>query len=251
MPKTWDLRTSSPTQAKDVKISDNFFDETVNRDNDSIKTINKQKCDFINFCVTCLHDAGYVSWNENAEELRGSEIMKHNNGCMYYAAFNNEVKDSYTFLKCRQQTVLVHDEHKLWYNRHTRFTTLKVFGHLILNESFTPKMLFKGLNGKNMSSEFNVKKFCLDAGLRSSITWDAHTIGLDDDKELVWEMFLSRNKFGMCTNTSENLCSFILKNSELKDFIKHVVDGQMKDYMSAVREVRKVQVKQASSKWKC
>ena len=40
-------------------------------------------------------------------------------------------------------------------------------------------------------------------------------------------------------------------NSELKDFIKHVVDGQMKDYMSAVREVRKVQVKQTASELKC
>lgn len=79
------------TQAKDIKISDNFFDETVNRDNDSIKKIDEQECDFINFCITCLHDAGYVSWNENTEELRGSEIMKHHNGWIY-AAFNNEVK---------------------------------------------------------------------------------------------------------------------------------------------------------------
>ena len=63
-------------------------------------------------------------------------------------------------------------------------------------------------------------------------------------------MFLSRNKFGKYTHTG-NLCSFILKNSELKDFVKHVVDGQMKDYMSAVREVRKVQVKQTASEWKC
>jgi hypothetical protein len=100
------------------------------------------------------------------------------------------------------------------------------------------------------TGEMNVKKFCFAAGLRSSITWDAYAIGLDDDKELVWEMFLGRNKMAKLTH-SGILCSFILKNSELKDFIKHVVDGQMKDYMSAVREVRKVQVKQTASEWKC
>lgn len=269
----WNLRNQKAwlrltTQAKDIKILDNFFDETVNRDDDSIKKINEQECDFINFCGTCLLDAGYVSGNENAKELRCdwklSEIKKHRNGLMNWmnvnyawinATFNNEVKDinvfTDEFLECSLRTVLARDAHKPWYYRHAKFTALHVAGYLILNESFTPKMLFKGLHGKNMSSEFNVKQFCFAAGLRSSITWDAHTIGLDDDKELVWEMFLSRNKFGMFTNTSENLCSFILKNSELKDFIKHVVDGQMKDYMSAVREVRKVQVKQASSKWKC
>ena len=270
----WNLRNQKAwlrltTQAKDIKILDNFFDETVNRDNDSIKKINEQECDFINFCGTCLLDAGYVSGNENAKELRCdwklSEITKHRNGWMNInytwsniwtnAIFNNEVKDinvfTDEFLECRQQTVLVRDEACECYYRRDRLYTLNVKGNLILNESFTPKMLFKGLHGKNMSSEFNVKQFCFAAGLRSSITWDAHIIGLDDDGELVWEMFLSRNKFGMCTNTSENLCSFILKNSELKDFIKHAVDGQMKDYMSAVREVRKVQVKQTASEWKC
>ncbi len=197
--KAW-LRLT--TQAKDIKILDNFFDETVNRDNDSIKKINEQECDFINFCGTCLLDAGYVSGNENAKELRCdwklSEITKHRNGLMNWmnvnytwinATFNNEVKDinvfTDEFLECRLRTVLARDAHKPWYYRHARFTALHVAGYLILNESFTPKILFKGLHGKNMSSEFNVKQFCFAAGLRSSITWDAHTIGLDDDKELV------------------------------------------------------------------
>lgn len=76
--KAW-LRLT--TQAKDIRISDNFFAETVNRDNDSIKTINKQECDFINFCGTCLLDAGYVSLNEKRTELKGDwklqEIIQH------------------------------------------------------------------------------------------------------------------------------------------------------------------------------
>ena len=250
------------TQAKDIKILDNFFAETVNRDNDSIKTIYKQECDFINFCGTCLLDAGYVSLNEKRTELRGDwklqEIMQHRARELNYiwtnAAFNNEV-NSQTAWKIDNKfldghpTVLVRDACECYYRR-DRLYTLKVAGHLILNESFTPKMLLKGLHGKNTSPEFNVKKFCFAAGLRSSITWNACSIGLDNNKELVWEMFLDRNKFGKSTFKGI-LCSFILKNSELKDFVKHVVDGQMKDYMSAVREVRKVQVKQTASEWKC
>ena len=258
--KAW-LRLT--TQAKDIKISDIFFDETVNRDNDSIKTIYKQECDFINFCGTCLLDAGYVSLNKKGTELKGDwtlqEIMQHH-GLNYIwtnATFNDEVnsqtvwKIDNKFLVDWHTTVLVrNDSEQFYYHRFDRPNTLKVIGHLILNESFTPKMLLKGIHGKNTSSEFNVKKFCFAAGLRSSITWNACSIGLDNNKELVWEMFLSRNKFGKYTHTG-NLCSFILKNSELKDFVKHVVDGQMKDYMSAVREVRKAQIKQTTSKWKC
>ena len=252
------------TQAKDIKILDNFFAETVNRDNDSIKTINKQECDFINFCGTCLSDAGYVSMNEKGTELKGDwtlqEITQHRARELNYiwtnAAFNNEVNsqtawkiDNNKFLD-RHPTVLVRDALECCYYHLDRPYTLKVIGHLILNESFTPKMLLKGIHGKNTSSEFNVKKFCFAAGFRSSITWHAYTIGLDDNKELVWEMFLDRNKFGKSTFKGI-LCSFILKNSELKDFIKHAVDGQMKDYMSAVREVRKAQIKQTTSEWKC
>ena len=251
------------TQAKDIKILDNFFAETVNRDNDNIKTINKQECDFINFCGTCLLDAGYVSLNEKRIELRGDwklqEIMQHRARELNYiwtnAAFNNEV-NSQTAWKIDNKfldghpTVLVRDACECYYYRRDRLYTLKVAGHLILNESFTPKMLLKGLHGKNTSPGFNVKKFCFAAGLRSSITWNACSIGLDNNKELVWEMFLDRNKFGKSTFKGI-LCSFILKNSELKDFIKHVVDGQMKDYMSAVREVRKAQIKQTASEWKC
>lgn len=252
-------------QAKDIKILDNLLDETVNRDNDSIKTINEQERDFINFCGTCLLDAGYVSLNENAGELKGDwklqEMTQRRDRELDYiwtnATFNNETNGANNasleiddvFLIYRHPTVLVRDAYECYY-RLDRHYTLKVKGHLILNESFTPKMLLKGLHEKNTSPEFNVKKFCFAAGLRSSITWDAYTIGLDDDKELVWEMFLDRNKFGKSTFRGI-LCSFILKNSELKDFIKHVVNGQMKDYMSAVREVRKVQVKQTASKWKC
>lgn len=253
--KAW-LRLT--TQAKDIKISDNFFDETVNRDNDSIKTINTQERDFINFCGTCLLDAGYVSLNENVGELRGdwklSEIMKRRNDWKNIndnwtnATFNNEVKDINVFTDELLEVRDARDNYAIY--RHNQITTLQVTGHLILNEALHRKMLLKGLRETDMTSEFNVKKFCFVAGLHSSITWNAHTIGLDDDKELVWEMFLNRNKFDMYTHT-ENLCSFILKNSELKDFIRHVVDGQMKDYMSAVREVRKVQVKQTASKWKC
>lgn len=145
---------------------------------------------------------------------------------------------------------MVRDACECYYYRQDRLYTLKVAGNLILNESFTPKMLLKGIHGKNTSSEFNVKKFCFAAGLRSSITWNAYTIGLDDNKELVWEMFLSRNKFGKSTFKGI-ICSFILKNSEFKDFIKRAVDGQMKDYMSAVREVHKAQIKQTTSEWKC
>lgn len=252
-------------QAKDIKILDNLLDETVNRDNDSIKTINEQERDFINFCGTCLLDAGYVSLNENAGELKDDwklqEMTQRRDRELDHiwtnATFNNETNGANNalweiddvFLIYRHPTVLVRDAYECYY-RLDRHYTLKVKGHLILNESFTPKMLLKGLREKNMSSEFNVKKFCFAAGLRSSITWDAYTIGLDDNKELVWEMFLDRNKFGKSTFRGI-LCSFILKNSELKDFIKHVVNGQMKDYMSAVREVRKVQVKQTASKWKC
>lgn len=252
--KAW-LRLT--TQAKDIKISDNFFDETVNRDNDSIKTINKQECDFINFCGTCLLDAGYVSLNENVEELRGdwklSEIMKRRNGRINVndnwtsATFNNEVKDINVFT---DELLAVRDARELRYYHHNQITTLQVTGNLILNEALHRKMLLKGLHGNNMSSEFNVKKFCFAAGLRSSITWNAYTISLDDNKELVWEMFLARNKFGKSTFKGI-LCSFILKNSEFKDFIKRAVDGQMKDYMSAVREVRKAQIKQTTSEWKC
>ena len=260
--KAW-LRLT--TQAKDIKISDNFFDETVNRDNDSIKTINTQECDFINFCGTCLLDAGYVSLNENAVELKGDWTLQEMTQCrdreLDYiwtnATFNNETNGANNasweiddvFLIYRHPTVLVRDACECYY-RHNQITTLQVTGHLILNEALHRKMLLKGLHEKNTSSEFNVKKFCFAAGLRSSITWDAYTIGLDDNKELVWEMFLDRNKFGKSTFRGI-LCSFILKNSELKDFIKHVVNGQMKDYMSAVREVRKAQVKQTASKWKC
>lgn len=252
-------------QAKDIKILDNLLDETVNRDNDSIKTINEQERDFINFCGTCLLDAGYVSLNENAGELKGDwklqEMTQRRDRELDYiwtnATFNNETNGANNasleiddvFLIYRHPTVLVRDAYECYY-RLDRHYTLKVKGHLILNESFTPKMLLKGLHEKNTSPEFNVKKFCFAAGLRSSITWDAYTIGLDDNKELVWEMFLDRNKFGKSTFRGI-LCSFILKNSELKDFIKHVVNGQMKDYMSAIREVRKVQVKQTASKWKC
>ena len=252
-------------QAKDIKILDNLLDETVNRDNDSIKTINEQERDFINFCGTCLLDAGYVSLNENAGELKDDwklqEMTQRRDRELDYiwtnATFNNETNGANNasweiddvFLIYRHPTVLVRDAYECYY-RLDRHYTLKVKGHLILNESFTPKMLLKGLHEKNTSPEFNVKKFCFAAGLRSSITWDAYTIGLDDNKELVWEMFLDRNKFGKSTFRGI-LCSFILKNSELKDFIKHVVDGQMKDYMSAVREVRKVQVKQTASEWKC
>lgn len=251
-------------QAKDIKILDNLLDETVNRDNDSIKTINEQERDFINFCGTCLLDAGYVSLNENAGELKGDwklqEMTQHRDRELDYiwtnATFNNETNGANNalweiddvFLIYRHPTILVRDAYECYY-RLDRHYTLKVKGHLILNESFTPKMLLKGLHEKNTSPEFNVKKFCFVAGLRSSITWDAYTIGLDDNKELVWEMFLDRNKFGKSTFRGI-LCSFILKNSELKDFIKHVVDGQMKDYMSAVREVRKAQIKQSTSKWK-
>lgn len=58
------------TQAKDIKILDNFFDgNTVIYHDDSIKTINMQELDFINFCGTCLSDAGYVSLNEKGTEL--------------------------------------------------------------------------------------------------------------------------------------------------------------------------------------
>ena len=266
-------------QAKDIKILENLFiDWTDNRDDDKATTIIAQERDFINFCGTCLLNAGYVSMNEKGPELKGDwtlqEIMQHRACELNYiwtnATFNNEVKNAIDvnweiikvkkandvnleiddmFLLRHHQTVLVRDACDCYYHR-DRFTTLKVKGHLILNKSFTPKMLFKGLHGKTTSPEFNVKKFCFVAGLRSSIAWEAYTIGLDDNKELVWEMFLVRNKFGKSTFKGI-LCSFILKNSELKDFIKHVVDGQMKDLMSAVREVRKVQVKQTASKWKC
>lgn len=249
------------TQAKDIKILDNLFDEnTVIYHDDSIKTINMQELDFIDFCGTCLLDAGYVSMNEKGTELKGDwtlqEITQHRArelNCVWTnAAFNNEV-NSQTAWKIDNRflynpTVLVRDACECYYRRDQLYA-LKVAGHLILNESFTPKMLLKGLHGKNTSPEFNVKKFCFAAGLRSSITWNAYTIGLDNNKELVWEMFLDRNKFGKSTFKGI-ICSFILKNSELKDFVKHVVDGQMKDYMSAVREVRKVQVKQTTSKWK-
>lgn len=247
------------TQAKDIKISDNFLDGTVNRANDRIKTIITQEQEFINFCGTCLLDAGYISFNEYGRELKGdwtlSEIMKHRGNYNWITAtFNNEVKDHKDWdidnkSLGRRPTIFVRDGEG-YYNRQDQPTTLKVAGHLILDESFTPKMLLKGLQGKNTTGEMNVKKFCFAAGLRSSITWDAYAIGLDDDKEFVWEMFLGRNKNAKLTH-SGILCSFILKNSELKDFIKHVVDGQMKDYMSAVREVRKVQVKQTASEWKC
>ena len=250
------------TRAKDIKILDNLFDEnTVIYHDDSIKTINMQELDFIDFCGTCLLDAGYVSMNEKGTELKGDwtlqEITQHRArelNCVWTnAAFNNEV-NSQTAWKIDNRflynpTVLVRDAGECYYRRDQLYA-LKVAGHLILNESFTPKMLLKGLHGKNTSPEFNVKKFCFAAGLRSSITWNAYTIGLDNNKELVWEMFLDRNKFGKSTFKGI-LCSFILKNSELKDFVKHVVDGQMKDYMSAVREVRKVQVKQTASEWKC
>lgn len=252
------------TQAKDIKILDNIFDgNTVIYHVDSIKTINIQELDFINFCGTCLTDAGYVSINEKGTELKGDwtlqEITQHRARELNYiwtnAAFNNEVKhhtawkiDNHKFLD-GHPTVLVRDACECYYRR-DRLYTLKVAGNLILNESFTPKMLLKGIHGKNTSSKFNVKKFCFAAGLRSSITWNAYTIGLDDNKELVWEMFLSRNKFGKSTFKGI-LCSFILKNSEFKDFIKHAVDGQMKDYMSAVREVHKAQIKQTTSEWKC
>lgn len=249
------------TQAKDIKILDNLFDgNTVIYHDDSIKTINMQELDFINFCGTCLSDAGYVSMNEKGTELKGDwtlqEITQHRTRELNYvwtnAAFNNEVIGQRAWKidnKFLYPTVLVRDACECYYRR-DRLYTLKVAGNLILNESFTPKMLLKGIHGKNTSSKFNVKKFCFAAGLRSSITWNAYTIGLDDNKELVWEMFLSRNKFGKSTFKGI-LCSFILKNSEFKDFIKHVVDGQMKDYMSAVREVRKAQIKQTTSEWKC
>lgn len=247
------------TQAKDIKISDNFLDGTVNRANDRIKTIITQEHDFINFCGTCLLDAGYISFNEYGRELKGDwtlqEIMKHRGNYNWITAtFNNDVKDHKDWeidnkSLGRRPTIFVRDGEG-YYNRQDQPTTLKVAGHLILDESFTPKMLLKCLQGKNTTGEMNVKKFCFAAGLRSSITWDAYAIGLDDDKEFVWEMFLGRNKNAKLTH-SGILCSFILKNSELKDFIKHVVDGQMKDYMSAVREVRKVQVKQTASEWKC
>jgi len=247
------------TQAKDIKLSDNFLDGTVNRANDRIKTIIEQEHDFINFCGTCLLDAGYISFNEYGRELKGDwtlqDIRKHRGNYNWITAtFNDEIKDHPHWdidnkSLGRRPTIFVRDGEG-YYNRQDQPTTLKVAGHLILDECFTPKMLLKGLQEKNTTGELNVKKFCFAAGLRSSITWDAYAIGLDDDKELVWEMFLGRNKLGKLTH-SGILCSFILKNSELKDFIKHVVDGQMKDYMSAVREVRKVQVKQTASEWKC
>ena len=87
-------------QAKDIKILDNLLDETVNRDNDSIKTINEQERDFINFCGTCLLDAGYVSLNENAGELKGDwklqEMTQRRDRELDYiwtnATFNNETK---------------------------------------------------------------------------------------------------------------------------------------------------------------
>lgn len=185
------------TQAKDIKISDNFLDGTVNRANDSIKTIIKQEHDFINFCGTCLLEAGYISFNEYGRELRGdwslSEIMKHRGNYNWITAtFNNDVKDHKDWdidnrSLGRRPTIFVRDGEG-YYNRQDQPTTLKVAGHLILDESFTPKMLLKGLQGKNTTGEMNVKKFCFAAGLRSSITWDAYAIGLDDDKELVWEM---------------------------------------------------------------
>ena len=138
--KAW-LRLTA--QAKDIKISDNFFDETVNRDNDSIKTIYKQECDFINFCGTCLLDAGYVSLDENAGELRGdwklSEIMKRRNGWMNHinytwsniwtnAIFNNEVKDinvfTDEFLECRQQL-------RFWFVMHLYSAIIIMIGLLL------------------------------------------------------------------------------------------------------------------------
>lgn len=154
--KAW-LRLT--TQAKDIRISDNFFAETVNRDNDSIKTINKQECDFINFCGTCLLDAGYVSLNEKRTELKGDwtlqEITQHRARELNYiwtnAAFNNEVNGQRAWKidnKFLYPTVLVRDACECYYYRRDRLYTLKVAGNLILNESFTPKMLLKGIHGK-------------------------------------------------------------------------------------------------------
>ena len=253
-------------QAKDIKILDNLFDWTVNRDDAKVTAFINQECDFINFCGTRLLNAGYVSSHEHAFKLRDDLTdkefiaMKPYSTCFINSIFNNEVKNGWfvydrifhigTCGWCPTIRISSVNYDRCFNGCDGLPTALKVNGYLILNECFTPKMLLKGLQGKTTSSEFNAKKFCFAAGLRSSITWDAYVIGLDDNKELVWEMFLDRNKFRKSTFQGI-LCSFILKNSELKDFIKHVVDGQMKDYMSAVREVRKVQVKQASSKWKC